>query len=55
MESDYFVAGPWFAVHKNNSNWQRFDTVFVSNGRKNATRIIEFRIVLEDNLCIDTP
>ena len=42
------MAGPWFTVHRGGDDWQRVDTIWLSNGLRTDKARVEFRMELEN-------
>jgi len=40
------VAGPWFAVHQNEGDWQRLDSIWISDGETDCEGVIEVKLEL---------
>ena len=40
------MAGPWFTVQKDGDNWERLDTVWLSNGERDDQARVEIRLRL---------
>ncbi len=41
------MAGPWFAVIEDDSDWHQLDTIWISNGENDCRGRIEVRIEME--------
>jgi hypothetical protein len=46
VEGVHFVAGPWFTVQKDGDDWERLDTVWLSNGARDDQARVEIRLRL---------
>lgn len=42
------MAGPWFAVLEDESDWQHLDSVWIADGERDAKVELEIRVRLED-------
>ncbi|MCA9213070.1 MAG: hypothetical protein KDB27_08395 [Planctomycetales bacterium] len=42
------MAGPWFAVVTNNSDWQQLDAIWISDGTTDCRGRVEIRIEMEN-------
>lgn len=43
----HFVAGPWFAVHRDGEGWQALGQVWISDGAQDCQGKIEVKVELE--------
>ena len=43
------MAGPWFTVHENGGDWQRLDSIWISDGETDCEGVIEIKLELESN------
>jgi len=41
------VGGPWFAVHESGTDWNEWDTIWISNGDGHWRARVEVRVQLE--------
>jgi hypothetical protein len=41
------VAGPWFTVQRDSSDWHTLDTLWLSNGEEDIKARVEVRVSLE--------
>jgi hypothetical protein len=48
VESEHFVAGPWFTVVKSGDNWQVLDHITLSDGAKQSAVRVEIKMSLEN-------
>ena len=42
------MAGPWFAVLENGSDWERLDTLWISDGNDHERARLEIRVRLDE-------
>lgn len=44
------MAGPWFTVHENGDDWQRLDSIWISNGETDCQGVVEMKIELTSDV-----